>query len=60
MYVPVVTLLTEDDNTLLKQLKTEFKRTITWNKYREQMTNQDKSNNLNYLIDPIFNKVNII
>ena len=28
MYVPVVTLSTEDDNKLLQQLKTGFKRTI--------------------------------
>ena len=27
-YVPVVTLLTEDDKKLLKQLKSGFKRTI--------------------------------
>ena len=28
LYVPVVTLSTEDDNKLLKQLKTGFERTI--------------------------------
>ena len=28
LYVPVVTLLTEDDNKLLQQLKTRFKRTV--------------------------------
>ena len=33
MYVPVVTLLTEDDNKRLEQLKTGLKRTIKWNKY---------------------------
>ena len=58
LYVPVVTLSTEDDNELLKQLKTGFKKTIKWNKYRSEMTNQAKTNNLNYLIDPTFNKVN--
>ena len=57
-YVPVVTLSTEDDNNFLKQLKSGFKRTIKWNKYRSEMTNQTKTNNLNYLIDPTFNKVN--
>ena len=43
---------------LLEQLKTGFKRTIKWNKYRSEMTNQAKNNNLNYLIDPAFPKVN--
>ena len=34
LYVPVVTFSTENDNKLLEQLKTEFKRTIKWNKCR--------------------------
>ena len=55
---PVVTLSTENDKTLLEQLRTGFKRTIKWNKYRSEMTNQTKNNNLNYLIDPTFTKVN--
>ena len=58
LYVSIVSLLTEDDNKLLKQLKTWFKRTINWNKFRAEMTNQAKTNNLNYLSDPTFNKVN--
>ena len=58
LYVPAVTLSTEDDNKLLEQLKTGFKRTIKWNKYRSKMSNQTKTNNLNYLIDPTFTKVN--
>ena len=58
LYVPVVTLSTENDKKLLEQLRTGFKRTIKWNKYRSEMTNQTKNNNLNYLIDPTFTKVN--
>ena len=57
MYVPVVTLSTKDDSKFLEQLKSGFKRTIKWNKYRSEMTNQTKTNNLNYLIDPTLNKV---
>ena len=57
LYVPVVTLSAENDNKLLEQLKTGFKRTIKWNKYRSEMSNQTKNNNLNYLIDPTFTKV---
>ena len=59
-YVPVVTLSTKDDNNFLEQLKSGFKRTIKWNKYRLEMTNQTKTNYLNYLIDPTFTKVNRI
>ena len=58
MYVPVVTLSAENDKKLLEQLKTGFKRTIKWNKYRSEMFNQTKNNNLNYLIDPTFTNVN--
>ena len=59
LYVPVVTLSTENDNKPLEQLKSGFKRTIKWNKYRSQMTIQSNNNNLNSLIDPTFTKVNI-
>ena len=58
LYVPVVTLPKEDDIKLLEQLKSGFKRTIKWNKYRLQMTIQPQNNNLNYLIGPIFMNVN--
>ena len=56
-YVPVVTLSAKYDNKFLEQLKTGFKRTIKWNKYRSEMSNQTKNNNLNYLIDPTFTNV---
>ena len=58
LYLPVATLSTQDDNKLLEQLKSVFKTTLKWNKYRPQMTKQTKTNKLNYLIDPTFNKVN--
>ena len=50
--VTVLTLSAERDNKLLEQLKAGFKRTITWNKYRSEMSNQTINNNSNYLIDP--------
>ena len=58
LYVPVVTLSKENDMKLLEQLKSGFKRTIKWNKYRSQMIIQPKNNNLNHLIDPTFMNVN--
>ena len=58
LFVPVVTLSKEADIKLLEQLKTGFKKTIKWNKYRSQMSIQLQNNNLNYLIDPTFTNVN--
>ena len=54
LYVPLVTLSNENDTKPLEQLKSGFKRTIKWNKYRSQITVQPQNNNLNYLIDPTF------
>ena len=58
LYVPVVTLSKENDIKLLEKLKSGFKKTIKWNKYRSQMTIQNNNNNLNYLIDPTFTNFN--
>ena len=38
LYVPVVTLSKENNIKLLEKLKSEFKRSIKWNKYRSQIT----------------------
>ena len=56
--MPVVTLSTKDDNNFLEQLKSGFKKTIKWNKCRSEITNQTKTNHLNYFVDPTFTKVN--
>ena len=60
LYVPVVTLSAENYNKLLEKLKTGFKRTIKWTKYKSEMSrnNQARNNNLNHLIDPTFTNVN--
>ena len=34
LYVPVVILSNQDNVKLLQQLKSDFKRTINWNKYQ--------------------------
>ena len=34
LYVPVVTLSSQDNAKLLPQLKSNFKRTINWNKFQ--------------------------
>ena len=38
LYVPVVTLSTENDKKLLEQLRTGFTKTIKWNKYKSEIT----------------------
>ena len=58
LFVPVATLSKENDTKLLEQLKSGFKRTRKWNKYRSQMNIQLQKNNLNYLIDATFTNVN--
>ena len=58
LYVSVVTLSNENDKKLLEQLKSGLKRTVTWNEYRSEITIQSNNNNLHYLIDPTFTKVN--
>ena len=54
LYFPVLTLSKENDTKLLEQLKSGFRKTIKWNKYRSQMTIQPQNNKLNYLINPTF------
>ena len=57
-YAAVVTLSAQDNEKLLQQLKTGFKRTINWNKYQSEPTLQTWSPYVNYLINPSFQGVN--
>ena len=58
LYVPVVTLSTQDNEKLLPQLKYGFKRKISWNKYLAKPELLAQNANLNYLIEPSFQGVN--
>ena len=58
LYVPVVTLSTEDNAKLLQQLKSNFKRKINWNKYESSIKTFAQNRYLNYLINPSFQGVN--
>ena len=58
LYVPVVTLSTQDNAKLLQQLKSGFKRTINWNKYESSIKTFSRNRYLNYLINPGFQWVN--
>ena len=58
LYVPAVTLSINDNIKFLETMKQGFKRTISWNKYRSEITTQPKNNNLDCLIDPTFRNIN--
>ena len=38
LYVPIVTLVIQDNANLLEQLKSAFRRTINWNKYQSKIS----------------------
>ena len=49
LYVPIVTLSTQDNVKLLKQLESGFKRTIKWNKYHsKKKTHQTQNRYLDF------------
>ena len=60
LYVPIVTLSTEDNIKLLKQLESGFKRTIIWNKYQSKDENKEQNRYFIYLIDPSFQGINVL
>ena len=57
-YVSVVTLSTQDNSELLPQLKSGFKRIISWNKYLSKPELLPQNPNLNHLVEPSFQGVN--
>ena len=58
LYVPVVTLSTQENAKLLQQLKSGFKRVINWNKYLSKPELLEQNPNLNHLVEPSFQGVN--
>ena len=58
LYVPGVTLSTQDNAKLLPQLKSGFKRTISWNKYLSKPELLRWNSNLNHVVEPGFQDVN--
>ena len=57
LYVPVVTLSTQNNSKLLQQLKSGFKRVINWNKYLSKLELLAQNLNLNHLVEPSFQGV---
>ena len=58
LYVPVVTLSTQENTKFLQQLKSGFKRVINWNKYLSKPELLAQNPNLNHLVEPSFQGVN--
>ena len=58
LYVPVVTLSTQENTKFLQQLRSDFKRVINWNKYLSKPELLAQNPNLNHLVEPSFQGVN--
>ena len=58
LYVPVVTLSTQENTKFLQQLKSGFKRVINWNKYLSKPELLAQNPNLYHLVEPSFQGIN--
>ena len=58
LYIPVVTLSTQENSKLPQQLKSGFKRVINWNKYLSKPESFRRNANFNYLLEPSFQGIN--
>ena len=58
LYVPVLTLSTQENTKFFQQLKSGFKRVINWNKYLSKPELLARNPNLNHLVEPSFQGVN--
>ena len=58
LYVPVVTLLTQNNAKLPEHLKSGFNRTSNWNKYQSKISTERPNQYSDYFIDPSFQGAN--
>ena len=58
LYVPVVTLSTQENTKFFQQLKSSFKRVINWNKYLSKPELLAQNPNINHLVKPSFQGIN--
>ena len=58
LYIPIVTLSTQENTKFLQQLKSGFKRVINWNKYLSKQELLAQNANLKHLVEPSFQGVN--
>ena len=60
IYVPVVTLSTQDNAKLLQQLKSSLKRTLIGTNINQKFHQRRQNQYLDFLIDPSFQRLNIL
>ena len=60
LYVPVVTLLTQDNAKLSQQIKSGLNRVINWNEYLSKTGLLAQNSSLNHLVEPSFQGINCI
>ena len=60
LYVPVLTLLIQDNAKLLQKLRSGFKRVINWNKCLPKPELLAQNPNLNHLVEPSSQGINSI
>ena len=58
LYVPVMTLSTQENTKFFQQLKSGLKTVINWNKYLSKPELLAQNPNLNHLVEPRFQEVN--
>ena len=58
LYVPVVTLSTQENTKFFQQLKSGFKRVFNWKRYLSKPELLTQNPNLNHLVKPSFQGVN--
>ena len=58
LYVSVLPLSTKDKEKLFQQLKSGFKKAISWDKYESSIKTFAQNRYLNYVINPSFQGVN--
>ena len=58
LYIPAVTLSTQDNAKFFQQLKSGFKKTISWTKCQWNPKPYSHNRYLNHLVDPSFQGVN--
>ena len=57
LYVPIATLPMNNNIKFLENLKQEFERAVSWNKYKSGITIHPKKNTLYYMIDLSFRSI---
>ena len=58
LHLPAVTLSINDNINFLENIKQGFKITISWNKYKSEITTKTKNNNLDYPIYQTLRNIN--